>query len=344
AASRGAAAASAPAVVGVIATTFSVIYSLRFAHGVFFGRAPHALPREPHEPPFWMVIPIGLLAVSCIVVGVLPALTVGPGLRRAAQAILGQDAPSYTLAVWHGVTPALIMSVIALVAGIAGYRLLGRRLLALRKSPFGPVKGKLIFERLLQFVGDTGPEQIKRLFPGERLQPQVLFIVIFALAAGVAAAGSARLQPGPEALTTIDPAFAILWLIGGTCAIGAAALAKFHRLAALVLMGGAGLVCCISFLWLSAPDLATTQLLVEVVTTILILLRLRWLPPRLRLPEHRSTPPRLRRSRDAVLAVLVGAGMTVLAYAVMTHPVDGSISEFFLAAAYSEGGGHNVVN
>ena len=36
--------------------------------------------------------------------------------------------------------------------------------------------------------------------------------------------------------------------------------------------------------------------------------------------------------------------MTTLAYAVMTHPVDGSISEFFLAAAYSEGGGHNVVN
>src|SRR5690606_39297997 len=60
--------------------------------------------------------------------------------------------------------------------------------------------------------------------------------------------------------------------------------------------------------------------------------------------EDRPAPLRLRRARDAVIAVAVGMGMTVLAYAVMTHPVDGSISEFFLAAAYSEGGGHNVVN
>jgi multicomponent K+:H+ antiporter subunit A len=81
-------------------------------------------------------------------------------------------------------------------------------------------------------------------------------------------------------------------------------------------------VSCISFVWLSAPDLATTQLLVEVVTTILILLGLRWLPPRLRFDRPRVLPTRLRRMRDAVLAVSSGAGMTYLAYAVMTHPVD----------------------
>ena len=45
-------------------------------------------------------------------------------------------------------------------------------------------------------------------------------------------------------------------------------------------MGGAGLVSCITFVWLSAPDLALTQLLVEVVTTVLLLLGLRWLPKR----------------------------------------------------------------
>ncbi|MGW8175755.1 MAG: hydrogenase subunit MbhD domain-containing protein [Stenotrophomonas sp.] len=47
-------------------------------------------------------------------------------------------------------------------------------------------------------------------------------------------------------------------------------------------MGGAGLASCLSFVWLSAPDLAVTQLLVEVVTTVLLLLGLRWLPKRLR--------------------------------------------------------------
>ena len=69
--------------------------------------------------------------------------------------------------------------------------------------------------------------------------------------------------------------------IGRLCAIGAAYQAKYHRLAALVLLGGAGLVTCITFVWFSAPDLAITQLLVEIVTTVLILLGLRWLPKRI---------------------------------------------------------------
>ncbi len=342
-AGRGLAAAWLPAVVAVVASTFSVVYSLRFAGGVFFGPAPSGLPRTPSEPPVWMVAPIGCLALLCVIVGVAPALTMGPGLERAAVSILGDRAPAVHLSAWHGPTPALLMSGVALTGGLILYLAFRRRLLAIRKARFGPVDGKLVFERALQWIGDTAPAWIKHQFPGERLQPQVLLVLVAALAGGLAAAGGARL-PGSETLSSIDPAFAILWLIGCACALGAAGLAKFHRLAALILVGGVGLVSCISFVWLSAPDLATTQLLVEVVTTILILLGLRWLPPRRRISEPGRLTARLRRVRDGGLAVTAGLGMSVLAYAVMTHPVDGSISEFFLAAAYERGGGRNVVN
>src|SRR3546814_16731173 len=85
----------------------------------------------------------------------------------------------------------------------------------------------------------------------------------------------------PETLNV--PVWALLWILGGACAVAAAVLAKVHRLVALVLIGGAGLATCISFIWLSAPDLALTQLLVEIVTLVLLLLGLRWLP--LRLPD-----------------------------------------------------------
>src|SRR5690606_5515894 len=85
---------------------------------------------------------------------------------------------------------------------------------------------------------------------------------------------------GGHASGTVDFAFAGLWAIGMLCAVAAAYQAKFHRLAALVLMGGTGLVTCVTFVWLSAPDLAATQLVVEIVTTVLILLGLRWLPKR----------------------------------------------------------------
>ncbi|MFK8838929.1 hydrogenase subunit MbhD domain-containing protein, partial [Klebsiella michiganensis] len=81
-------------------------------------------------------------------------------------------------------------------------------------------------------------------------------------------------------VTDFSPAFALMWLIGGACAVGAAWQAKYHRFAALAMLGGAGLVTCLTFAWLSAPDLAVTQLLVEVVTTVLLLLGLRWLPQR----------------------------------------------------------------
>ncbi|HXV32175.1 MAG TPA: hydrogen gas-evolving membrane-bound hydrogenase subunit E, partial [Sinorhizobium sp.] len=150
----------------------------------------------------------------------------------------------------------------------------------------------------------------------------------------------------PLVIRGVDPAFALLWAIGIACAIGSAYQAKFHRLFALVLLGGAGLVTCITFVWLSAPDLAVTQLLVEIVTTVLILLGLRWLPKRIEEPETEDIPLkiRFRRLRDFLLALLAGGGMTLIAYTMMTQPPSETIASYFLERAYSEGGGTNVVN
>src|SRR5690606_41075881 len=72
----------------------------------------------------------------------------------------------------------------------------------------------------------------------------------------------------------IYPILAVLWAVGISCAIGAAWQAKYHRFAALVLIGGAGLITCVTFIWFSAPVLAVTQLEVEIVTTVLILLEI----------------------------------------------------------------------
>jgi multicomponent K+:H+ antiporter subunit A len=128
------------------------------------------------------------------------------------------------------------------------------------------------------------------------------------------------------------------------CAIGAATQAKFHRMAALILTAGTGLVVCITFVWLSAPDLAVTQLVVESVTTVLLLLGLRWLPKRIPGLAPLSRIARYRRIRDAVVASGVGLGIAVLAYTVMNHLVADTASRFFLEQALPGGGGRNVVN
>ncbi len=332
-------------VLAVAASAFGVTYSIRFVRGVFFGRVPATLPREPHEPPLWMRVPIGLLALACLLVGMLPARVIGPSLRAAASAVLGAgQLPEYSLAVWHGVTTPLLMSVLAFVAGCLLFVSLRRRFAALETAPLtGRFSGKRIFERVMAVVAADLPQRIERRYPSRRLQPQLLLIVLLALVAGTLAATSAPFGFQPR-WSSVDPAFALLWLLGAACAIGAASQAKFHRLAALVLTGGAGLVSCVSFVWLSAPDLAATQLLIEVVTTILILLGLRWLPKRIEGLAAESRTHRFRRRRDMVIATAVGLGVASLAYAAMMHPVADSISRFFLERAYAEGGGHNVVN
>ena len=139
-----------------------------------------------------------------------------------------------------------------------------------------------------------------------------------------------------------------VWARAGiACAVGAAYQAKYHRLAALTLLGGAGLVTCVTFVWFSAPDLALTQLLVETVTTVLLLLGLRWLPKRIEGVGSETldtTAAKFRRTRDLAIAIVAGAGLSMLAYAVMTRPALDSISRYFVRHAYTEGGGTNIVN
>ena len=114
----------------------------------------------------------------------------------------------------------------------------------------------------------------------------------------------------------VDPAFALLWVVGMACAIGAAWQAKYHRLAALDPARRRGPRHLRHLrLALGAGSCASTQLLVEIVTTVLILLGLRWLPKRLARDAPRSADACQRRPRalrDLAIAIVGGVGMTAL--------------------------------
>jgi multicomponent K+:H+ antiporter subunit A len=173
----------------------------------------------------------------------------------------------------------------------------------------------------------------------------MFMMVVAAIGVAAAAIWQGGITWGYRERMPADPAFALLWAAGLACAVAVALLAKFHRLAALILLGAVGLVVSVTFLWFSAPDLALTQLAVETVTTILLLLGLRWLPKRARDEEPQfQFQTRLRRARDLVVAVLAGCGMATLAYAMMTRPTPQSLAPFYIGRALPEGGGANVVN
>jgi len=331
-----------------IASMFTVAYSLRFIRDVFFGPPPVDLPRTPHEPPFLMRFPAGILVMACVVVGVAPGLTIGPLLETALHAVLGPKLPGYSLALWHGFTPELLMSMVAVAGGVAVYALLRPYLLTSDGPPIlRNIKGQRIFDLALLAISWRLSRRLERLLGTRRLQPQLQLLVCAALLAGFAPVLTRGIGSPVRAGTALDIAFAIVWAVGIACALAAAHQAKFHRLAALVLLGGAGLITCISFVWLSAADLALTQLVVETVTTVLLLLGLRWLPKRFEKGGSGSLASivfRWHRIRDFVIAVMAGSGLAALAYIVMTRPPPERISGYFVENAYTQGGGANVVN
>ena len=334
-------------IVAVMMGIFSVAYSLRFI-SVFFGKPTQALPKIPQEPPHWMRFPIEVLVVLCLVVGIAPGPSVDPTLKLAVASVLGEHTPAFSLQIWHGFNVPLLKSVIALLGGITFYILL-RKYFALATRDKTPLlnrfNGAQAFETTILRLGVAASWLVKWLST-QRLQPQMLLLM-------VALVGIPLLlvQPLPKFAKPViagsDALFALMWLIGCACAVAAAWQAKYHRLAALMLVGGTGIVTSLTFLWLSAPDLALTQLMVETVTTVLILLGLRWLPPRLTPRELNIQVPHrvwLRRSRDMLVAVVGGIGMAALSYAILTRPAPQGIGDFFLLNALSGGGGSNVVN
>ncbi|MGK6314741.1 monovalent cation/H+ antiporter subunit A [Neorhizobium sp. DT-125] len=334
--------------VATLASAFSVTYSLRFIHTVFFGPPPNDLPKEkPHEPPHWMRFPVEFLVVCCLIVGIVPAISIGPFLHTAVVSVLGADTPEYSLAVWHGFNLPLMMSITALLGGAALYFVLKDYFATCEDGPpvLRRLKGQRIFERILVEVSWRWARMAEQRVGTRNLQPQLRWVVATGFMAGLLPLYLSGFETRPFVFSGVDPTFAAIWLLGISLALGTAYLAKYHRLAALVTLGGVGLIVCVSFVWLSAPDLAITQLLVEIVTTVLILLGLRWLPKRAEgLDEKITLRARFRRFRDLALAVGCGIGMTFISYAVMTMPVPDAIANYFLANAYSEGGGRNVVN
>ena len=333
-------------VAATVAGMFSVAYSLRFTVDVFFGPPATDLPHTPHEPPRWMRVPVELLVLTCLLVGVLPATTVGASLAAAARPVVGGDLPAFSLAVWHGFNAPMVMSLLALAGGTLLYLLLGRaqRQGRLVDTPLmGRFDGQRIFEGLLALLS-AAARHGRQALSTRRLQWQMLWLVGASLLAGALPLWLHGLQLGHRGALPLSPAFVLLWILGAVSAVAAAWQAKYHRMAALTLLGGAGLATCITFLWFSAPDLALTQISVELVTTVLILLGLRWLPQRDERLRVRPRGTRRRRLRDLLLSLLAGGGMAWLAFAMMSRDFPQSTSTFFLERALTEGGGTNVVN
>lgn len=330
------------AIVATLAGIFAVTYSVRLVHGVFFdGPLGKQVPnKDAHEPPFGMRAPATLLAILCILVGLFPALLVENIVNSTARASTQvMDFEGAHLALWHGFNMPLLMSVIASIGGLIFYFSLakGGKIREIDLDPYlGRLQGRVAFDLFLKSLL-LNSRKFKRWTENGKLQSYILWIVIFSIAVVSLPFLGQGLTTGTRELTHAPALAIVLWLLlFSSCWM----MLWFHheRIKAVLISGAIGLVVTMVFVCFSAPDLALTQITVDVVTTVLLLMSLSLLP---QLTPYESSIS--RRWRDALIAIGGGLGIAWITWLILTRDHN-SISWFFMQQSIPLGGGTNVVN
>jgi multicomponent K+:H+ antiporter subunit A len=320
-------------VIATLAGVLSVAYATRFIHDVFFNGEPIDLPRTPHDPAMWMLAPVMVLVALVLFVGLAPQISVGAILTAASHAV-APNAPPVKLALWHGFNLPLAMSIVAMGGGVFYYVARGAVFAAHRRLAPG-IFTPNVFEAFFAHVS-RGADWLQHKLDRRSSQRYLalVLIVVVTLAtfewfgAGAPLAGALA---GP-------PVDAIAFAGFGALAIGALGTVVMarERVIAIMFLSVVGLVVSLAFIRFAGPDLALTQLSVEVASIIMLLLSLRYLP-RTERADHRLA------IGQAALAGMVGLGVAGAAYAMLTRSFD-TISGYHIAQSVPGGGGTNVVN
>jgi multicomponent Na+:H+ antiporter subunit A len=312
----------------VAGSALTVAYGARFLHGGFGGPGEPA-PTERKPIQWGLVAPVAVLAVAGLVAGLWTRLP-----QRLASAYADAYPPDepYHLALWHGLTPALGLSILALLGGLAGYAVLLR---SHRPAPgVPPVPGAAAGPALLGWLarGLVARTQVGSL-PAYLL---VILATLLALAAGGLVAGGWPAGAGwpPLWREPAQPLLAVL-ILGAA----AAATRARHRLTAVLLVAGAGYGVGGLFVVHGAPDVALTLFLVESLSLIVLILVLRRVPERF--PTRRRSP-RLGWLATAA-SVAAGGFVAVALLAVAGGSRWPQVGDDYQQRA-AEAGGSNLVN
>lgn len=284
---------------------------------------PNARLFLPAAAPIWVGLPLGLA------VGVLDT-----PVERAVQAMGGASA--YHLKLWHGLAPELFVTVAAIAVGAA---LMTRRTTLYRAvaKPFLPGTGADAMERVFEGAGDVG-RRIARAaaadHPRRHIVPPLIGLTLL-LGLGSAAVLTSGDLPAtqPDLWRPVDVGLLVLIALGvvGTCL-------SDSRITATVFLGGVGIAMTVQLFALGAPDVGLTQLMVEVLTVLVIMMVLRRLP-------RRFGPSRLRRPAGPVV-LAGGLGIAAgLATWVLTGRREKSVpADYFVSEGTPVTGGDNLVN
>jgi multicomponent Na+:H+ antiporter subunit A len=314
---------------GIVAgSVLTVAYTLRFLWGAFADR-PDVEQRLEHRPAPGFLAPAAVLALGGVVAGLLPSAVDALARGHAETYPLEH---SYHLALWHGISPPLLLSLLTLVLGTALH--LGRDWVpalgaALPRAPeAGHLQDRLVAMLLAGSRTLTRHTQVGSL-------PSYLMAVLLAVSLGPG--GVLLVRVGlPDGLRTWDTPAQAMAGVGILLAV-AGVVVIHHRITAVLVLSSVGYLVALLFLLHGAPDLALTQVLVETLTLLVFVLVIRRMPAEVRRP-----PQPLRVARVAV-ALLMGAFATLATLVVgVRHAPSRAMEGYFEKAP--EVGGPNVAN
>jgi multicomponent Na+:H+ antiporter subunit A len=328
--------AAAPYVLAgiVIGSVFTTIYSLRFLWGAFGRKGlpqPSTRVAEMHRPPATFLAAPAILALAGLVFGLWPA-RLDDLLDDYADTVPGGE--DYHLALWHGLSLPLVLSVLVLAVGTAAF--FGRARLRRVRVAYQPLgNADRIYDAVLRGADVLSVRLTALTQRGSIPATQSVILSTLVLLPVVVLAHGARDRPDFKLWDS--PLQVVVGLLILAAALGATVMR--NRLAAVLLVGVTGYGCGTIFVFHGAPDLALTQFLVETLTLVIFVLVLRTLPA-----EADSANIKRFRLPRAALGLAVGATVTTLAAFAMAARTGTPIAELLPDAAYYRGHGANTVN
>lgn len=321
-------------VTAVLTGAVNVAVALILAIRPFLG-ASRQTPKHAHEAPLSLLVGPGSLALLGLGIGLFPALVAGNLITPTVTAILGESY-SAELALWHGVNPALLLSGISILSGVLLYR--GWTILRSANSRLERFLnwGPTVWYNASLIALNNIARSITNVLQSGHLHYYMLIIVLTTVGL-VGYSVTFRLG---RAITLSFPVVRFYELGLGILILLAAlaAVRSRSRLASVAALGVVGYGVALTFIFFGAPDLAMTQILIETMTVILLVLVL------YHLPGFAQLSSKVARRRDAIIALIAGTLMTLLVLLVSSFEHIEPISSFFITNSVPLGHGRNIVN
>jgi multicomponent Na+:H+ antiporter subunit A len=296
-------------------------------------------PKSAHEAPIAMLVGPLLLGGAGIVAALMIDWFGAEVIAPMASSILGMPAKPHVSWAINFSSPIVWLSVLTWGLGYFVYRQAERirTLLGRAERALGWTADHVFDAAIFGLIRLSG--RVTRGLHHGRLE--LYMVVVFAalalalLVPTIALGGLNAIRIGQMPDVRLHEWGILALAVAGLVAVVLAPT----RLIAILALGVQGAAVALIFLLFAAPDLAFTQLMVEILSVIILTLVM----TRLRLDE-RDPRPLEDWTRDGVLALVCGGAVSLVLLMVLSGPLDTTLSDFFAATSVPIAHGANIVN